>query len=80
MSSTDSAERDLEHELNHEQAGHVGIPVDARCVGCKRIRVKRAPAERIEKGLSFKHVCHRCQRATHWNVLRVLDSLGGDHE
>lgn len=76
MSSLEDHQRDLEAELEQPQAGHRGVPVDARCVGCRKVRAKRAPEDRVEEGLSFKHVCHNCQRATYWNVLRRLD--GGD--
>ena len=69
-------ERDLEAELNSPEAGHTGVPVDARCINCRRVRAKLAPADAVDDGRSFKHVCHRCQRATWWNILRVLE--GGD--
>ncbi|WP_265108698.1 hypothetical protein [Halosolutus halophilus] len=81
-------DRDLEAELASASAGHVGIPVDAICVGCGRIRVKRAGLEEIGQHLqvdpmtievrhleSFKHVCHPCGSATWWNPVAVLTGL-----
>lgn len=57
------------------EAGEYGVPVEAICVGCQQVRTKRygsgAP-ESIRLGESFKHVCHRCQTATYWNVREVL--------
>jgi len=69
------------------RTGEVGLPVDAVCVGCrsdgyKRIRVKRVSlselgADNVEEaeGKSFRHVCHRCQGSTYWNVVDVLHGL-----
>jgi len=71
------------------RTGEVGLPVDAVCVGCrsdgyKRIRVKRTTlselgVESLEdaEGKSFRHVCHRCQSGTYWNVVTVLHGLLG---
>ncbi|WP_247002302.1 hypothetical protein [Halosolutus gelatinilyticus] len=80
--------RDLEGELASTSAGHVGIPVDAICVGCGRIRVKRADPEEMGQhpqvdpttldatGLtSFTHVCHPCGSVTWWNPVAVLTGL-----
>ena len=56
-------------------AGHHGVLVTARCIGCKVVRFKRAPPETVEgdRRGSFKHVCHaeECRGATWWNVLAV---------
>lgn len=80
----DSDDRDLVAELEDPRSGHSGIPVDAVCTGCKRTRVKRAPApdgDVVARELStddltsFKHVCHRCQTATWWNPIAVLSGL-----
>ncbi len=84
----DQDERDLEAELESATAGHVGIPVDAICVGCRQTRVKRANPEEMgqhpqvdpttleaEDLTSFKHVCHRCEEATWWNPVAVLTGL-----
>jgi hypothetical protein len=57
------------------EAGEYGVPVEAICVGCQQVRTKRygdADPESIRLGESFKHVCHRCQTATYWNVREVL--------
>ena len=57
------------------EAGEHGVPVEAICVGCQQVRTKRyqnAGQESIRLGESFKHVCHRCQTATYWNVREVL--------
>ncbi|ELY50623.1 hypothetical protein [Natronorubrum bangense] len=80
--------RDLEAELESAGAGTVGIPVDAICVGCGRIRVKRSSLEELDQKLhvdpdtleasdltSFKHVCHPCKGATWWNPVSVLTGL-----
>ena len=60
------------------KAGEYGVPVEAICVGCQQVRTKRcgntAP-ESIRLGESFKHVCHRCQTATYWNVREVLTEV-----
>ena len=40
-------DRNLEAELASADAGRVGIPVDAICVGCGRIRVKRGAHEQL---------------------------------
>lgn len=68
-------ERDLVDELEGS-AGEVGVPVDAICTSCRLIRAKRAPRDCVDDdgrgGSSFKHVCHRCQRGTWWNVRRAL--------
>ncbi|WP_137288127.1 hypothetical protein [Natronorubrum halophilum] len=85
---TDQDDRDLKAELASPTAGHVGIPVDAICVGCGRMRVKRAtPAEMDQSPqvdpttlealdlTSFKHVCHLCRSATWWNPVAVLTGL-----
>ncbi|WP_265109604.1 hypothetical protein [Halosolutus halophilus] len=84
----DLDDRDLEAELVNSRAGHVGIPVDAICVGCGRIRVKRADPEEMGQDpqvdpteletrdlTSFKHVCYPCQGATWWNPIAVLTGL-----
>ncbi len=70
--------RDIQRELADPEAGHRGIPVDARCVHCKKVRAKRAPEYVTDDDSrdTFKHVCHNCQRATPWNVIRVLDVDG----
>ena len=81
-------DRDLEAELASADAGHVGIPVDAICVGCGRTQVKRADPEEMDQNpdvdptileagdlTSFKHVCHRCEGATWWNPVAVLTGL-----
>jgi len=74
-------------EAMDARTGEVGLPVDAVCVGCrsdgyKRIRVKRFSlselgVESLEdaEGKSFRHVCHRCQSSTYWNVVDVLHGL-----
>lgn len=67
----------------NQLAGEFGVPVEARCVGCRRndrdrVRVKLAdpdvfPEDMADAGAeSFKHVCHRCRKATYWNVLEVI--------
>ncbi|WP_436344165.1 hypothetical protein [Natronorubrum sp. FCH18a] len=86
--SVDRDDRDLEAELASAGAGRVGIPVDAICVGCGRIHVKRAePGELCQHPqvdpitlessdlTSFKHICHLCQHATWWNPVAVLSGL-----
>ncbi len=76
--------RDRDAELDDPRAGHRGIPVDAVCTGCKRIKVKRAPDPDIDVDdrdlepadlTSFKHVCHPCGTATWWNPISVLSGL-----
>ena len=80
--------RDLEAELESPAAGHFGIPVDAKCVGCGRVRIKRASLEELDQEphvdpttleasnlTSFKHVCHPCGSATWWNPVAVLTGL-----
>jgi len=69
------------------RTGEVGLPVDAVCVGCRsdgyeRIRVKRASLSELgvecvedAEGKSFRHVCHRCQSGSYWNVVDVLHGL-----
>ncbi|PCR89429.1 hypothetical protein [Natrinema ejinorense] len=96
--SVDRDDRDLEAELASDAAGQRGIPFDAICTGCQRTRVKRAQPEDVgqhpqidpmsldaSECTSFKHVCHRCQKATFWNPLAVLSGLsasedGGDDD
>jgi len=81
-------DRDLERELASAEAGLVGTPVDAICVGCGRTHVKRASLEEMNQPsgvdpttldastlTSFKHVCHPCQGATWWNPIVVLTGL-----
>ncbi|TYL38173.1 hypothetical protein CV102_13295 [Natronococcus pandeyae] len=81
-------DRDLEGELASPAAGQVGIPVDAICVGCGRIRVKRVRLEEVDQEptadpasleatelTSFKHVCYPCEGATWWNPVAVLSGL-----
>jgi len=77
------------------RTGEVGIPVDAVCIGCRsdgydHIRKKRVSLSDLgveshedAEGKSFRHVCHRCQGSTYWNVVDVLHGLlrtngGGD--
>ncbi|WP_076610304.1 hypothetical protein [Natronorubrum thiooxidans] len=87
-SDSQAADRDLEVELASADAGTVGVPVDAICVGCGRIRVKRASLEELNQAshvdpatletadlTSFKHVCHPCGGATWWNPVAVLTGL-----
>jgi len=81
---------DLDEEAAEDldaRTGQVGLPVDAVCVGCrseglKRIRVKRTSLSELgvdeledADGKSFRHVCHRCQGSTYWNVVDVLHGL-----
>jgi hypothetical protein len=57
-------------------AGEYGVAVEAICVGCRQVRTKRYPKavpEAVSLGQSFKHVCHRCQKATYWNVRDILE-------
>ncbi|SDC05686.1 hypothetical protein [Natrinema hispanicum] len=81
-------DRDLEAELATPEAGQVGVPVDAICVGCGRTRVKRATLEAMDQDpdadpteleatdcTSFKHVCYPCQGATWWNPIAILTGL-----
>ncbi|AHG00333.1 hypothetical protein HALLA_17540 [Halostagnicola larsenii XH-48] len=81
-------ERNRESELASPKAGHIGIPVDALCVGCGQTRVKRVRLEELDQPsqadphdleattlTSFKHVCYRCQGATWWNPVAVLTGL-----
>ncbi|THE64503.1 hypothetical protein D8Y22_12735 [Salinadaptatus halalkaliphilus] len=85
--STDT-DRDLEAELESPRAGQSGIPIDAVCTGCGRVRVKRAEPEEMGQHpqidpmaleatdcTSFKHVCHPCGSATWWNPVAVLTGL-----
>ncbi|MFC4436992.1 MULTISPECIES: hypothetical protein [Natrialbaceae] len=80
--------RDLEEELASPATGHIGIPVDAKCVGCGRVRVKRVRLEELDQKptvepatleaaelTSFKHVCYPCEGATWWNPVAVLSGL-----
>ncbi|APW99954.1 hypothetical protein CHINAEXTREME_20240 [Halobiforma lacisalsi AJ5] len=80
--------RDRAAELESAEAGQFGVPVDAICVGCGRIRVKRADPNEIGQAsdvdptdleaadcTSFKHVCHRCGSATWWNPVAILTGL-----
>ena len=46
--------------------------VSARCVECREVRDKKTYTNTDERR-SFRHVCHECQTATWWNVLRVVD-------
>lgn len=66
--------RDPQEELEHGAAGEIGLPVDARCTGCKKVRAKRA--NKImgdpDDG-SFRHICHTCKKVKWWNVIRILD-------
>lgn len=58
------------------EAGKYGVPVEAICVGCQQVRTKRCgktDPESIRLGESFKHVCHRCQTSTYWNVREILE-------
>ncbi|AFZ71415.1 hypothetical protein [Natronobacterium gregoryi] len=84
----DPGDRDRAAELESAAAGQVGIPVDAICVGCGQIRVKRADPDEIgqestvdpmdleaENCASFKHVCHRCGSTTWWNPVVILTGL-----
>ncbi|MDQ2052471.1 hypothetical protein RBH26_18565 [Natronolimnohabitans sp. A-GB9] len=86
--SVDRDDRDLEAELASADAGRVGIPVDAVCVGCGRTRVKRVDPAAMDHDsqvdpttleatdcASFKHICHSCQAATWWNPVAVLTGL-----
>jgi len=69
------------------RAGEIGVPVDAICVGCssdgherkatKRVSLEKLGVDDVEDiGTgSFRHVCHRCQRATYWNVVDVREDL-----
>lgn len=88
MSSDLQDGRDLRGELESPESGHRGIPVDAICTSCKRVRVKRAARDEVgvhpqidptalESGdlNSFKHVCHPCQGTTWWNPVAVLTGL-----
>ena len=54
-----------------DDAGHNGRLITARCVNCKICRRKRVDDDvgKDRERLSFTHVCHRCQRATWWNVV-----------
>lgn len=40
--------RNIETELESPATGHFGIPVDAKCVGCGRVRIKRASLEKLD--------------------------------
>lgn len=67
--------RDPQEELEHGDAGHVGLPVDARCTGCKIVRAKRAnKIQGDPDDGSFRHICHACNRVTWWNVIRILET------
>jgi len=69
------------------RTGEVGFPVDAVCIGCrsdgynhirkKRVSLSDLGVESLEEaeGKSFRHVCHRCQSSTYWNVVDVLHGL-----
>lgn len=69
------------------RAGEVGVPVDAVCIGCSADDIEREATKRVtldELGVddleevetaSFRHVCHRCQTATFWNVREVRHDL-----
>jgi ribosomal protein L36 len=73
MTTSASAERDLDAELAEPEAGEFGHPVDARCTDCKRVRAKLATdRDGPEDTTSFKHWCSRCRKVRWWNVLRVL--------
>jgi hypothetical protein len=67
-------ERDLQAEFREPAAGHVGVPFDAICTGCRQNRVKRAE-EDPEDPKSFKHICENCQKVTWWNPIRTLTEL-----
>ncbi|WP_306055141.1 hypothetical protein [Natronococcus wangiae] len=82
------ADRDRESELSRPTAGQVEIPVDAICVGCGRIRVKRVRLENVDQKPTvdpaaleatdltpFKRVCHPCEGATWWKPVAVLSGL-----
>lgn len=69
---TELEHRDVDEEIADPEAGQRGLPVDARCVDCNRIRAKLVPDRDPDDRSSFKHVCHECQRATWWNIVRVL--------
>lgn len=43
MSDAQQPSDNIQDELESGAAGHRGIPVDAVCTGCKKMRVKRAP-------------------------------------
>ena len=79
MSSYNSrSPRDRSQEIEEPGVGVRGIPVDARCTGCKQVTVRRAlPSDREDRRVevSFKAPCHRCQKVTWWNSLQVLDGL-----
>jgi len=67
-------ERDVVQELESPIAGEEGLPVDAKCVDCGIVRAKRVPGRSDpDNTSSFRHVCHNCQTANWWNVIRVLD-------
>ena len=74
--------RDLVAEIEEPEAGEVGEPVEARCIDCRRVRGKLAPADAVAERHSFRHTCHECRRVTWWNILRELDldapAPGGD--
>lgn len=71
--------RNIESELQDGKAGERGLPVDARCVNCKRVRSKLiAGRDDPDDTSSFRHVCHgrNCRGVTWWNPIRVLDREG----
>ncbi|QCJ47257.1 hypothetical protein [Haloprofundus sp. MHR1] len=75
-------DRDLEAELERPEAGEHGVPVDAVCTGCRRVTVKRAPADEPnpEFVASFRHVCRKCRKVTWWNVVAIFRGLVDDEE
>jgi len=72
--ATERDDHDRAAELDSPSAGERGIPFDAVCTGCGKVRVKRAD-EDSDNPTSFKHVCHRCKTATWWNPIRTLTGL-----
>lgn len=72
-SALDDALENLDTDDVPDDAGHFGTLVTARCISCKRVRLKRAPGDAVEgdRRTSFKHVCHSkgCRGTTWWNVL-----------
>jgi len=66
---------DLRNDVDPE-AGHRGLLVTARCVGCKTVRRKLAPPEIADRDAdhpSFRHICHECQRVRWYNTIAVLE-------
>jgi hypothetical protein len=53
--------------------------VSARCVECRVVRTKKTYTD-TDETRSFRHVCHDCQTATWWNVLRVLEDDQDDDD